>query len=98
MSTMTKTITFALAVVIVAGSYAFLHRPITHASQGASFSETTCGDKYNALVLKAKALLKRGDRAGAIGGLLEAQNQLQHCEELEELNAKAPSSVALNSF
>jgi hypothetical protein len=95
---MTKTITLSLALAIVAGSFAFLHRSVTHASQGASFSESTCGDKYNALVLKAKALLARGDRAGAIGGLLEAQNQLQHCEELEELNAKAPSSVALNSF
>ena len=95
---MTKTITLSLALAIVVGSIAFLHRPITHASVRSNFSDMTCGDQYNALLIKAKQSLARGDRAGAIGGLVEAQNQLRHCEELEERNAKAPSRVALNSF
>jgi hypothetical protein len=95
---MTKTITLSLAFAIVAGSIAFLHRPITHASEKSSYSDTTCGDEYNSIVLKAKQSLARGDRAAAIGGLIQAQNQLRHCEELQERNAKAPSSVALNSF
>ena len=95
---MTKTITLSLALAIVAGSIFILHRPITHASEKSSFSDATCGDQYNTLVLKAKQSLARGDRAAAIGGLIEAQNQLRHCEELQERNAKAPSSVALNAF
>jgi hypothetical protein len=95
---MTKTITLSLAFAILAGSYAFLHRSVSHASQKPSFSETTCGDEYNAIVLKAKQSLARGDRAAAIGGLIQAQNQLRHCEELEERNAKAPSAVAFNTF
>jgi len=95
---MTKTITLSLAFAIVVGSIAFLHRPITHASEKSNLSDMTCGDQYNALLLKAKASLARGDRAGAIGGLIQAQSQLRHCEELEERNAKAPSSVALNSY
>jgi len=95
---MTKTITLSLAFAIVVGSIAFLHRPITHASERSLFSDTTCGDQYNAIVLKAKQSLARGDRAAAIGGLIQAQNQLRHCEELQERNAKAPSSVALNTF
>jgi|SRR5580698_3903507 hypothetical protein len=95
---MTKKITLSLAFVIVAGSIAFLHRPITHASEHSTISDTTCGDQYNSIVLKAKQSLARGDRAAAIGGLIQAQNQLRHCQELEERNAKAPSSVALNSY
>jgi hypothetical protein len=95
---MTKTITLSLAFAIVAGSIAFLHRPVTHASERSTYSDTTCGDQYNSIVLRAKQSLARGDRAAAIGGLIEAQNQLRHCEELEERNAKAPSSVVLNSF
>jgi hypothetical protein len=95
---MTKTITFTLALALVAGSIVFLHRPTTHASVGPTYSDKTCGDEYNALVVKAKQALARGDRAGAIGGLVQAQGQLRHCEELEERNAKAPSGVAENSF
>jgi len=95
---MTKTITLSLAFAIVVGSIAFLHRPITHASEKSGVSETTCGDQYNSIVVRAKQSLARGDRAAAIGSLIEAQNQLRHCEELQERNAKAPSSVALNSF
>ena len=95
---MTKTITLSLAFAIVAGSIAFLHRPTSHASERSTISDRTCGDEYNAIVLKAKQSLARGDRAAAIGGLIEAQNQLRHCEELQERNAQAPSSVALNSF
>jgi hypothetical protein len=97
-SSMTKTITLSLAFAIVAGSIAFLHRPVTHASERSGFSDTTCGDQYNALVSKAKQSLARGDRAAAIGGLVQAQSQLRHCEELQERNAKEPSSVALNTF
>jgi hypothetical protein len=95
---MTKTITLSLAFAIVAGSIALLHRPISHASERSTISDTTCGDEYNAIVLKAKQSLARGDRASAIGGLIQAQNQLRKCEELQERNAEAPSSVALNSF
>jgi hypothetical protein len=90
--------TLSLAFAIVAGSIAFLHRPVTHASVKSTYSDTTCGDQYNALVLKAKKSLARGDRTAAIGGLIQAQSQLQLCEEHEERNAKAPRSVALNSF
>jgi hypothetical protein len=97
-STMTKTITLSLAFAIVAGSIAFLHRPVTHASERSGYSDTTCGDQYNALVLRAKQSLAGGDRAAAIGGLVQAQSQLRHCEELQERNAKEPSSVALNTF
>jgi hypothetical protein len=95
---MTKTITLLIAVALVAGSIAFLHRPITHASERPGYSDMTCGDEYNTILLKAKQSLARGDRAAAIGGLIQAQNQLRHCEELEERNAKAPKSVVLNSF
>ena len=95
---MTKTITLSLALAIVVGSVAFLHRPITHASERTGLTDRTCGDEYNAIVSRAKQSLARGDRAAAIGGLVEAQNQLRHCEELQERNAKAPSSVALNTF
>jgi hypothetical protein len=95
---MTKTITLSLAFAIVAGSIAFLHRPITHASEKSLYSDRTCGDQYNDLLVKAKQSLARGDRAAAIGGLVQAQNQLRNCEELQERNAKAPRSVALNSF
>jgi hypothetical protein len=95
---MTKTITLSLAFAIIAGSFAFLHRSVTHASQRPGFSDTTCGDQYNAILLKGKQSLARGDRAAAIGALIEAQNQLRHCEELQERNAKAPAAVALNTF
>jgi len=95
---MTKTITLSLAFAMLAGSYAFFHRSVSHASQKPAFSDTTCGDEYNSILLRAKQSLARGDRAAAIGGLVQAQSQLRHCEELEERNAKAPAAVALNSF
>jgi hypothetical protein len=95
---MTKTITLAIAACIIAGSYAFLRRPVSHASEKGILSDATCGDQYNEYVLNAKKALQRGDRNGAIQGLLKAQDQLRHCEELEEQNAKAPKSVAFNSI
>jgi hypothetical protein len=95
---MTKTITLSIALAIVAGSIAFLHRPVTHASIGPAFTDSTCGDQYNALVLKAKQSLARSDRNGAIRALLDARDQLHHCEELEEQNARAPHNVAFNTL
>jgi hypothetical protein len=95
---MTKTITLLIAFGLVAGSIAFLRRPVSHASERSSFSDVTCGDQYNDFVLKAKQSLQRGDRAAAVSSLIQAQDQLRHCEELEERNAKAPRSVVLNSF
>jgi|SRR5579862_2097301 hypothetical protein len=95
---MTKKITLIIAACIIVGSYAFLRRPVSHASERPIFSDVTCGDQYNAYVVRAKQALQRGDRAGAIHGLLDAQTQLKHCEELEEQNARAPKSVAFNSI
>jgi hypothetical protein len=94
---MTKTITLSLAAVIVVGSLAFLHRAVTHASIGPE-DYKTCGDQYNSLVLKAKQSLANNDRVSAIHSLLDARGQLQHCQELEEQNAKAPHAVALNTY
>ena len=93
---MTKTITLTLALAIVVGAIAFLRRPVTRASETSGFS--TCGDQYNALVLMAKQSLARNDRAGAIHALIQARDQLKHCEELHERDAQAPSAVALNTF
>jgi hypothetical protein len=95
---MKKSITLLLAFAIIAGSFALFRRSVTHASVRPTLSDMTCGDEYNALVVKAKQSLMHGDRAGAITGLLDAQKQLHHCEELEERNASAPHSVVLNSF
>jgi hypothetical protein len=95
---MTKKITLALAFAIMAGSFAFLHRSVTHASIRPAFDSTTCGDQYNALVLKAKQSLAGNDRVSAIRNLLEARDQLQHCEELQEHDAQAPHAIALNTF
>ena len=96
---MTKKITLALALVIVAGSFAFLRRAVTHASIRPNYPDsTTCGDQYNALVLKAKQSLAGNDRVSAIRALVQARDQLQHCEELQEHDAKAPRAVALNTF
>src|SRR5580704_13400382 len=97
---MTKTITLSIAAAIVIGSLAFLPRALTHASvRHAVFeSSVTCGDQYNALVLGAKNALSRGDRAGAISGLIAAQNQLRRCEEIREREARQPDRVALNTL
>jgi len=96
---MTKTITLSITAAIVIGSLAFLPRALTHASSRTAAFETsaTCGDQYNALVLGAKRALSRGDRAGAIGGLIAAQNQLRRCEEIREREASQPDGVALNT-
>jgi hypothetical protein len=94
---MTKTITLSLAAVIVIGSLAFLHRSVTHASIG-NFDQKTCGDQYNALVLQAKQSLVGNDRLSAIRSLVQARDQLQHCQELQEQNANAPHAVALNTY
>jgi len=95
---MTKTITLSIALVILAGSFAFLHRAVTNASVRPAFDSATCGDQYNALVLRAKKSLASNDRASAISALLQARDQLQHCEELQEHDANAPHEVALNTF
>jgi hypothetical protein len=95
---MTKKITLSLALVIMAGSFAFLHRAVTHASVRPAFDSTTCGDQYNTLVLKAKQSLASNDRVSAIRALLQARDQLQHCQELQEHDAKAPHAIALNTF
>ena len=95
---MTKTTTLIIAIAIVAAGAAFLRRSVGHASIKPAYSDVTCGDEYNALVLRAKQSLQKGDRAGAISSLLAAQTQLRHCEELEERNAAQPHSVALNSL
>lgn len=93
---MTKTTTLLIAAAMIALSLAFLPRALTRASNLPHLSETpTCGDQYNAMVLRAKQALARGDRAAAISGLIEAQGQLRHCQELEERNAQAPHGVAL---
>jgi len=96
---MTKTITLLLAMAIVAGSIAFLRRPVTHASEkSGSAGVATCGDQYNALVLMAKQSLTRNDRSAAIRMLVEARTQLQHCEELHAHDVEEPGALALNSF
>jgi hypothetical protein len=95
---MKTSITLLLALAIIGGSFALFRRSVSHASIRPAISDVTCGDEYNALVLKAKQSLVHGDRAGAITGLLEAQKQLHHCEELEERNAAAPHSVVRNSL
>jgi hypothetical protein len=82
----------------MAGSFAFLHRAVTHASVSRAFDSTTCGDQYNALIVKAKQSLAGNDRVSAIRALVEARDQLQHCEELQEHDANAPRAVALNTF
>ena len=97
LSRMTKTITLSLAVVIVVGSFAVLRRSVTHASIG-PYDPRTCGDQYNALVLRAKQSLASDDRVAAIHSLLQARDQLQQCQELQEQNAKAPHAVALNTY
>jgi hypothetical protein len=95
---MKTSITLLLALTVVGGSFAFFRRSVGHASVRPAISDVTCGDEYNALVVKAKQSLMRGDRSGAITGLLDAQKQLHHCEELEERNAAAPHSVVRNSL
>ncbi len=93
-----KRITLALALVITAGSFAFLHRAVAHASIKPAFDSKTCGDQYNAQVFKAKQSLTGNDRASAIRALLQARDQLQHCQELQEHDAQAPHAIALNTF
>jgi hypothetical protein len=95
---MTKTITLSLALVIMAGSFLFLRRSVTHASVNPFPDAKTCGDQYNALVLRAKQSLVSNDRTSAINALLQARTQLQHCEELQEHDADAPHAVALNTY
>jgi hypothetical protein len=94
---MTKTITLSLAAIIVVGSLTFLHRSVTQASIG-PYDPKTCGDQYNALVRRAKQSLASNDRVSAIHSLLEARDQLQHCQQLQEQNAKASHAVALNTY
>jgi hypothetical protein len=94
---MTKTITLSLAALIVVGSLALLRRSVTQASVGV-YDPRTCGDQYNALVLRAKQSLASNDRVSAIHSLLQARDQLQHCQELQEQNANAPHAVALNTY
>ena len=43
-----------------------------------------CVDEYNALLLKAKAALKRGDRAGALNLLRGAKRTASQCPDLQE--------------
>ena len=64
------------------------------ASVGDSGSQT-CGDRYNALVAKAKAALIRGDRRATLEGLLAARSQLRVCEEREHERAAGTTAVAL---
>jgi hypothetical protein len=80
----------------VIGSLFLFHRPVTQASIGAS--PQTCGDQYNALVLKAKQSLASNDRVGAITALVGARDQLSRCQEQEDRNAQAPHAVALNAL
>jgi hypothetical protein len=95
---MTKTITLSLALVIIAGSFLFLRRATSRASVNPFPDAQTCGDQYNALVIKAKQSLAHNDRVSAINSLLQARSQLAHCEELQEHDANAPHAVALNTI
>jgi hypothetical protein len=56
----------------------------------------TCGDRYNAMLRQAKAALAKGDRNGAIRGLIAARSQLRDCEAHEQLESAPSSALGLN--
>ena len=92
--------TIVLAAVVTVGSIASLPRMCAEGSDGSSrvgLHDTSCGDRYDALLVQAKASLIKGDRAGAINSLVAARHQLLHCQEMEERNSIAAIAVALNS-
>lgn len=59
----------------------------------AAMQAETCGDRYNALLGKAKVALIVGDRIGAIRSLTAARTQLRRCAQEEE---DSPSALALD--
>lgn len=93
-----STVLFVVALVI--GSITSLPRVCAEGSDANASTlvggSGTCGDRYNALVERAKASLIRGDRAGAVDSLVAARAQLLRCQELEERDSVATIAVALN--
>lgn len=55
-----------------------------------------CGDRYNALLLQAKAALVKGDRNGAVRSLIAARSQLRDCQGRERLDSAPASALGLN--
>jgi hypothetical protein len=80
-------LTFGLLAIVGAGLTIALPR-IMAASQSAvhvqAVSSHGCVDEYNALLLSAKAALKKGDRATALSLLQGAKRKASQCPDLQE--------------
>ena len=87
----------ALSVGTVASLPCVCAKDTIDAWSAAAGATETCGDRYNALIGKAKAALAKGDRNAAIRWLLAAESQLRVCEERHHDNATGAVGVALNS-
>lgn len=97
---MFKFTNLALVFALTIGAIASLPRVCAEGSDrilpAANEAESTCADRYNALLTQAKAALTQGDRARAVGSLLAAKAQLRVCQEREERNSIAAVAVAMN--
>ena len=98
---MFKFTSLIFAIALVVGSIASLPRVCAEGPDGTAAAESrdssSCADRYNALLGKAKASLVKGDRGAAINSLISARNQLHTCQQLEERNSTVAVAVALNS-
>jgi hypothetical protein len=81
-------ITFwVLAILVVAGLTIALPRIMAGprpTARAQAISGHGCVDEYNALLLSAKAALKRGDRANARNLLQGAKRTASQCPDLQE--------------
>ena len=93
---MPKLTTLLFVSVLAIGSVPSLPRVCAEGSADVTEIESTCGDRYNALLTRAKAALTRGDQAGAVNSLVAAKAQLRVCQEREERNPMAAVAVAMN--
>lgn len=92
--------TFLFAAALAIGSIATLPRLCAEGADGrvaaGSRDGSSCADRYNALVRRARQSLVKGDRGAAINSLIAAKIQLRACQELEERNSPVAVAVALN--
>ena len=96
--------TLLFATILAVGSIASLPRlcaegPDRSAAVGAAGlpDNSSCTDRFNALLAQAKVSLVKGNRSAAINSLIAARIQLHTCQEEEERNSTASVAVALNS-
>jgi hypothetical protein len=81
-------LTFGLLAILVVAGLAIALTCITAGTRATARAQAVsghgCVDEYNALLLSAKAALKRGDRATALNLLQGARRMASRCPDLQE--------------